>query len=1203
MRRNRIARRKYRRFRLWGLLLAALLLFGLPAGEKGAPEVYALSAEEARAVAEGLTDETARAEILQALDQGAEVTYTYDGQGQVTAYRIVLEEVAKYFNELSEEEKTTVLQGLLDRKEIPYAITVKGVSYPLSTYHWNSRGVICYGDVVTVNRLVQATSSPNYDSATGQWRYLGFDLNGGLYGNDDFPRDSDSGTPAWEKDWLTRNAILSNGTATGYLGSFTLNSSFSSADEAATARLFLKENKQWERAGLDVAYILEHFYFNGVVTDSGLTQGQFVGVHVNSYGIWYQNFTVEQKLPQFVVTEGYVKTGTLDGTEPPEAGAEEELLPEEPLEMSGEAILEIPAFAYEGHPVLAVDKSLFEVEGNSYSAARMYGEKLARNKFSILQEDAGTVTRAGDTRSQFCFHESGNYTARLQVTLDNGEKLYDSSPVEVGPAPALEASLGGVQKENRKQLLFISAATHPDYPVEELWAEIFCPTTGERVRLVHRTDGGKNSLENTAGIKTRPIEAGPSSELYTRCTLSFLTKNTEEELYEYRVFVRDSRGHTDELSGSFIVAPDLPPEAAIDMDGAFLREAGSDAALAEAADATVTDGDQVERSWSLALLPAGTTPGALAFSSPAALSLSYTPLEQAPGFTDLSMSSGQLQRVGFEKEGVGAFALGLKVKEVWTEATLEEYVTEEDYKTGSAEAFSQVINIAPKVSLEPLQYQSAGVLLLGAGEEETALLEESIPLLRQHMLENNVDARLTAARLLPRASDLEEGAEQTPKQNFSVREPFGYEGGWTLWAGDCFFLDDSRLYTIQASWPATGLAALPASPYTITARDAFSGSVLWTYTFDDSTLPLNHRQASWSGSRSRFAGDESGRFLFFRSGKGQTLVLSASNGAFQTVLPLELGDCNYTGENSIYSLRGDGIWRIRLHGGQCTQIYSGEISGQGARLLGGELHFLVKKADGLYRGRFHPVTETLELEKLMDAVDGWSGLSFTLLGADAEASLIVHSLDADQKAQVQVFSADNGQKSAFSLSKTSGVSSATASCWAPAYNEYGVCDWLVSSRSFHRSGSSNYSNYVDFYNVDTGKAHSVRVVKKKKYYTGHELIFARQLGSRVYASTDGVWTYVLNYGYGAYSERAATFVLDQNSGSITYSQGGPGFNSYAEYGHGSETGAVIHTDDNSSAQIQGSISTVIGWEQTPRQILSRYISKYADGSRDLNWVA
>lgn len=230
--------------------------------------------EEIRAVVETIDDEAAKQEILTALDEGAEVTLTYTSDGRVSGYKIVREGISKKHEDMTEGEKTQALTLLINQGLVKNRIIVDGVYYSLNTTLWKERGIIVYSETKEVNNAVSVTSGSNYKD--GQYRYWGYDINGGLYGNDDFPRDSDSGTPAYEKDWLTTEEIKESAVARGYIGEHGLsaNGRYTTADKTKTAKAWLDENPAWKSAGIDETYIVKHFYFNSVLTDEGLTTGQ-----------------------------------------------------------------------------------------------------------------------------------------------------------------------------------------------------------------------------------------------------------------------------------------------------------------------------------------------------------------------------------------------------------------------------------------------------------------------------------------------------------------------------------------------------------------------------------------------------------------------------------------------------------------------------------------------------------------------------------------------------------------------------------------------------------------------------------------------------------------------------------------------------------------------------------------------------------------
>ncbi len=264
------------------------------------------------------------------------------------------------------------------------------------------------------------------------------------------------------------------------------------------------------------------------------------------------------------------------------------------------------------------------------------------------------------TWAEAVFPEAGTYPVRLTIEPAGGTALWDEKTVEIRPTPAIEHTLTGVRKENRKQTLHMRIAVHPDHPIVDWTVELARADTGETVLLQHKQGAGENAGGSSETIRTRPIEAAAGDAYFLLASLSFLTKNTEAAEYRYAVRVTDDRGRSAEATALVSVAPDRPPEASIDMAAFFLRGENSDRATIEAGDGTVTDGDQLERHWYVQLpetvagteAGTGTGPGETVAYGP------WSPAETFPDFGDRSFGTGR--RVGFGKEGVGLFGSGWK---------------------------------------------------------------------------------------------------------------------------------------------------------------------------------------------------------------------------------------------------------------------------------------------------------------------------------------------------------------------------------------------------------------------------------------------------------------------------------------------------------------------------------------------------------------
>jgi len=1081
------------------------------------------------------------------------------------AYANVGEPVIKTFDEMTQDEKQRVLDNLKEEGIVPSSIRVGDGNYPLNEALWFQKGIIAYGSTAAVNAAVQTTGSPNYKD--GMYRYWGYDLKGGLYGNDDFPRDSDTGTPPYNKQWLTTFEISNNDTAKNYVGRFAMTTGFSHQEKWTTASEFLKQNPSWVAAGINEQYIIDHFYFNAVVSENGLTQGQFIGVHRSRFDgrLYYQTFSLSVGVIEYLVPPEEAI---------PEPEPEPEPQPEPDISLGVDCNLSLPAYTYEGHPVMAEDSSIFTVEGDTYSAWRAYEENLGSNRFSIVESGPNRLTRISSIRAEATFRNAGYYHVELRVTPKDGSPVYDTKGIEVRKTPSIEHTLTGVQKQNRKQLLSLQVATHPDYPLTEFWLEIVDPDTDERVRLYHNLGDGENTLENSEMIKTRPIEALNSDRFFENCRLEFLTKNSTARDYRYIVYVKDERGQTDRVEVDFSVAADHPPMPEILMEEYFIRGMGSDLAEITVEDNTVTDGDQLERTWYFRENEEA-----------------WIPLTSLEGYEDLSF--GTAKKVKFLKYGVGSFDVRLDAKDVWTEETLHEYISEEDYLSGTGEGSGEVINVAPVIKLEPIKYQNADITILTAGQNEYEFVNSNLGLLKETMLSNAVDADIVIEKMIPPPSN--EGGKAVDML-MEVGTPFGYNGGGTFYENENYLVDDERLYKIDASWTGASSSHYPESPYTISCWEK-TGELRWTYTFSDSLMTVPDRGTY-------LAQDDRGKYLFLVT-DSKTMVLTKDTGSFLTILNTQLSRNNFVEGNTIYSLKGDGIYSISSQNGNIRKVYNGRISGT-ARRLENKVHFLSIDGMKIYRAIFDPSKELVYLEPIggNEKDDGRS--SYSLTGIDVAGKFIVSvtvPVGNSFTKITRVYNRDN--ELIFSTSSTG--SSSTTYTVTPIYNEGGQCNYIAYSWK-SRSGS-NYRVYAKLMGIYDGYVGQRDVSDTNGYPSqASNIVFAREIDGRVYLSTGAYWTYILytnSYGNGpvhGYPERTKVFVFNPSAGSSSMGNVDDlGMKTVTvEYGKSSDTLAAVQIGDNHIGLSYGNKTSLLSWEQDSYDILRRYINKNYSGEKDIN---
>ncbi|MBR7148703.1 MAG: hypothetical protein IKD13_07705, partial [Firmicutes bacterium] len=1047
----------------------------------------------------------------------------------------------------------------------------------MNTTLWKERGIIVYSETKEVNNAVSVTSGSNYKD--GQYRYWGYDINGGLYGNDDFPRDSDSGTPAYEKDWLTTEEIKESAVARGYIGEHGLsaNGRYTTADKTKTAKAWLDENPAWKSAGIDETYIVKHFYFNSVLTDEGLTTGQFTGVHISKHDgkLYYQSFAVQGEIPTFLITEGTIKERVLID----HGDMEEE--PEEPIE-GAEVMMDVelglPMTTYVGHPVTATDRSAFHVNGEARSATRVYAEGLASNSFSVISGD-GSIRKNSSipTKAQATFTGEGNAAVRLTVSTQDGGTGYDTKSIEVLETPHIEHNLNGVQKQNRKQVLNLWVATDPKRPLEEFWVELRDAATGESVTLVHHVGtevGMENTLVNSDMIKTRPIRGLASDMYFTNCELEFLTKNPEERDFEYTVFVKDREGNSDQVTKGFTVMPDLAPEAAIDLERTYLRLEGENRAKIDVEDVSRSDGDQLERTWSYADMDGESEPA----------ESDYIDVKDAEGYEDLSFGMGK--NVGFEKEGVGKFRMKLRVKDVWTEPTLEEYVTEEERRFSETTMDAEVVNVAPKVSLEPLSMKSAELLFLTTDAAVRDQIESQLTEVSAMLLEGGIDGKITAEQIRP-----VESSEGIPwEKTIEVDTPYGYQGSWIeLFEKENFIADHQRLYKIDATWLSSASGNYPQSPYTITAWDGETGTVDWTYTFtsDIFTVP---------DSGAFFTQDDTGSYLYFVA-NGKTLLLDKKTGSHLATLPYAVGSSCFVANEWIFTVKTDGVYRIHMGTGQMTKIYNG-IMAEGSARFEGDLQCVIRSGPTLYRGRMDLESQEMKLQVLEEGASASGKYEAERFCTDG--SLLVKEINGSN---IKFTLYDKKGEIIGSHSQVASEMDAVAAHTGSGNEECVV--YVVNEKV----NSSKYKTTLTCANLRTGITASTSLTNANGDPAMARIVAAEQVGDKVYGVAGAYASWITNYGWAngpthGYPQRTRTALFEMSTGTASViSNETIQLDEKKEYGDSSDVYAVIQSAQNGQYQDppSGNITTLYRRKQTVEEAQKRLEAKYIDleGNSDL----
>ena len=592
-------------------------------------------------------------------------------------------------------------------------------------------------------------------------------------------------------------------------------------------------------------------------------------------------------------------------------------------EVNGKAILELPEYTYEGHPALAKDVSVFTVNGVNYSARRAYEEGVADNDFMPLPYLAGSASKKTLTTADVVFPRRGNYNVKLEVNTVSGNTLSDTKPIEVRKTPYIIDSLGGFQKENRKQSLSLSVATYPGKPIIDYYIKLKDMVTGQEITLT------KDAPQlNNATIKTRTI-TNSGDTYWTNYELLFLTKNAVCQDYQYTIYMKDSKGDTDTVQKTFTVSPDLPPNPEIEMQDSFLRNKGTNVAEIIAEDASTTDGDQLARTWSL----------------------DGRNIKSLDGYKDLSFGSGQ--NVRFNKTGVGKVNLNLFLKDVWIESTLEEYITETDYKIASITKTSDVINIAPTVRLEPKNMIKADIVIV-TEKKNKAQIGAGINALKAALIEMGYDPNISLAV----AADADEG---------TYREVANWTYNTTVNCGICNnntgLMDSEYFYRVTSPGKKVEYQqeiCVADQPHVLQALSAGttanSGYIVWSY-------PVNESRSF------KIYLDNKEKYVYIAcSDTNKTTILNRDNGAYLTTLNVAIPGSPLVGDDpqNIYfidSLRiqkydtsSGTLSTVINRGGSLTQMMDGKITFVGKKETGVKQN---KNGVGFYIGEFDINSETV----------------------------------------------------------------------------------------------------------------------------------------------------------------------------------------------------------------------------------------------------
>lgn len=594
----------------------------------------------------------------------------------------------------------------------------------------------------------------------------------------------------------------------------------------------------------------------------------------------------------------------------------------------------VPDMAYEGHSVLIGDDSLFRLDGDTVDLGKVYDEGIASVEFNITDGRGADASELVDIRTRDCekyqcsvvFSASGSYSIEMIQHISDGRDISTKQRINILKAPVAAAAVTGAQKQERLQRIDVSAAQNPLYPLKSLTVSITAEGRGESLSIIFIENSNDVSAENSAfmNLHQHIILGGITSAVsadscYRSGSVEFMSTFEEDIEFSYTVTAVDARGNTDAAGGCFEVAADRAPVAAVDIAETFVREENSSYAIIEAEDISQSDGDSLKREWFVRYEGED----------------EYRALSDEPGYTDLSGAAGNAMRVSFHKKGTGVFYIKLRVTDIWTEGTMDEYTADSVRLSDETEAKSEVVNSAPHISIGAHSLKKADIAVIsGDTAENSESLEEKM---FEKFISNGAESYFSYEAVDMSRSD---NADSGTKALFESSSDYGYEGKDTAFEEELYVIDEQNLYFVSASWsdPARGQAE---EPYTVTAQDAEYGEELWHYTISSEIFELD-------ASAARMYHDDTQRYLYITS-YGRTLVLSKITGQPVAVAECELGEYNFVYDGIIYTFRADGIYGIDLSAARVSAVWRGEISGCARRIGGEAVTYIKNNQDNILR--------------------------------------------------------------------------------------------------------------------------------------------------------------------------------------------------------------------------------------------------------------
>ena len=448
--------------------------------------------------------------------------------------------------------------------------------------------------------------------------------------------------------------------------------------------------------------------------------------------------------------------------------------PPEPINQPPTAIFDWASKVYAGDIVNVTDHS-FDADGEIVDWEW------------YLWPSSGNPENLGEAGGTIVFTEPGTYNLELTVTDDDGAADSTTKKITVLEAiPDAEIDISGTLKENRKVIFNSSGSSSPKlYPIDHSKDEwVITPVSGGTF------DDIKSKEQN-----------GSSKEV--------LFKKTGT--YRIGLRVHNSIHSSEWTYSNFVIVPDDPPLANFEIPSSVFRNPLdlSYASITPSDRSLSLDGDIVaQRTWKYK------------FDS-----------NNDGSFLDESWASldeGNNVKPLLRVDHVGNYLFSLEVKESFGQETIQEFVTEADYRKADTAAkpesgkISEVKNIAPVTSFTATMQPKADIVFtLGNTDPARAsiLSDEIDSLIFPKLLSGNIDSKI------------------------SIIDTTAFEGNLV---SDPSFDSTNYISITTSPWTAKGSIYICARTTTGLSRTGSKSLLIEEFSRFDSSIGTTQQLSGWS---------------------------------------------------------------------------------------------------------------------------------------------------------------------------------------------------------------------------------------------------------------------------------------------------------------------------------------------------------------------